>query len=180
VAELGAEVAIRAEPFGIPVTTPFADDHEHASYDRDAVRELLRILQWSSDVLEQFAGWYAGKTSPVHLFWHSFDLALSRFSGRRAPAMDGVDAVTAEAYSHEVISFGFWAGDDQNPFPAYYSYTAPEPRPCGIGLSGPMLPRGSTSGEAPSPCCATTTSARLLIPRPCSSSSCRARTRRVP
>ncbi len=127
VAELGVEVAIRSQPFGIPITTPFADDHEHASYDRDAVGRFLRILHWNSDVFEEFAGWYSGKTSPVHFFWHSFDLALTRFSGRRAPAMDGVDAVTAEAYSHEVISFGFWAGDDQTPFPAYYSYTAPEP-----------------------------------------------------
>jgi hypothetical protein len=78
-------------------------------------------------VLEEFAGWYCGKTSPVHLFWHGFDLAVSRFSGKRAAPRPGADAVTAEAYSHEVISFGFWAGDRINPYPAYYSYTAPEP-----------------------------------------------------
>ena len=88
---------------------------------------FLRILQWSADVLEEFAGWYCGKSSPVHLFWYGFDLATSRFSGTRADARSDVDAVTAEAYSHEVISFGFWAGDKNNPFPAYYSYTAPEP-----------------------------------------------------
>src|SRR5437763_820838 len=82
---------------------------------------------WGADVLEEFAGWYCGKSTPVHVFWHGFDLATSRFSGVRAPARSGVDAVTAEAYSHEVISFGFWAGDKRNPFPAYYSYTAPEP-----------------------------------------------------
>jgi hypothetical protein len=120
-------VDIRAEPFGVPITTPFAADHDHASYDTDAVGRFLRVLQWSADVLEEFAGWYCGKASPVHLFWHSFDLATSRFSGKRAPQQPGVDAVTAEAYSHEVISFGFWAGDRTNPFPAYYSYTAPEP-----------------------------------------------------
>jgi hypothetical protein len=78
-------------------------------------------------VLEEFSGWYCGKQSPVHLFWHGFDLAVTRFSGRRAPAREGADPVTAEAYSHEVISFGFWAGDDTAPFPAFYSYTAPEP-----------------------------------------------------
>lgn len=118
---------IRAEPFGVPMTTPFAADHDHASYDAGAVARFLRVLQWSADVLEEFAGWYCGKSSPVHLFWHSFDLALGRFSGRRAGQPPGVDPVTGEAYSHEVISFGFWAGDRNNPFPAYYSYTAPEP-----------------------------------------------------
>lgn len=98
-----------------------------ASTVKSAGRRFLRVLQWSADVLEEFAGWYCGKSSPVHLFWHSFDLATSRFSGRRAERRSLVDAVTAEAYSHEVISFGFWAGDRTNPFPAYYSYTAPEP-----------------------------------------------------
>jgi hypothetical protein len=109
------------------MTTPFAEDSEHASYDRAAVTRFLRILQWSADGFEEFAGWYCGKTSPVQLFWHSFDLAVSRFSGRPAPPIPDADPVTAEAYSHEVISFGFWAGDRQTPFPAYYSYTAPEP-----------------------------------------------------
>jgi hypothetical protein len=78
------------------------------------------------DVLDEFAGLFAGKQSPVHLFWHSFDLALNRFSGRRASLSAGVDPVTREAYSHEVISFGFWAGSEQVPEPAFYSYTAPE------------------------------------------------------
>ncbi len=124
---LEIEVHIRPEPFGIPVTTPFADDREHASYDPNAASRYLQVLQWSADAFEEFAGWYCGKTSPVHLFWHSFDLAVSRFSGRRAPVAPDADRVTAEAYSHEVISFGFWAGDQQQAFPAYYSYTAPEP-----------------------------------------------------
>ena len=124
---LDVKVDIRAEPFGVPMTTPFAADRDHASYDTDAVTRFLRVLQWSADVLEEFAGWYCGKSSQVHLFWHSFDLATSRFSGRRAERRSVVDPVTAEAYSHEVISFGFWAGDRTNPFPAYYSYTAPEP-----------------------------------------------------
>jgi Family of unknown function (DUF5996) len=132
---LDVAVDIHAVPFGVPMTTPFAADHEHASYDTDAVARFLRALQWSADVLEEFAGWYCGKVSPVHVFWHSFDLATSRFSGKRAPAPAGVDPVTAEAYSHEIISFGFWAGDPVNRFPAYYSYTAPEP----VGLSRQAL-----------------------------------------
>jgi hypothetical protein len=125
--DLGIEATIRATPFGLPTTTPFTEDHGHASYDPDAAVKLLRILQWNAGVFEEFAGWYSGKTSPVHLFWHSFDLAVTRFSGRRAQEIPGTDPVTAEAYSHEVISFGFWTGDDHNHFPAYYAYAAPEP-----------------------------------------------------
>ena len=117
---------IRAEPYGVATTTPFPADHDHASYDTDAVSRFLHVLQWSADVLEEFAGWYCGKASPVQLFWHSFDLATSRFSGARAP-VGSTDPVEAEAYSHEVISFGFWAGDQRYPYPAYYSYTSPEP-----------------------------------------------------
>ena len=122
---LGVRVDIRAEPFGVPMTTPFAADHDHASYDTDAVERFLRVLQWSADVLEEFAGWYCGKASPVQVFWHGFDLATSRFSGKRAPVRPGADAVTAEAYSHEIISFGFWAGDR----PTRSLPTTPTPHP---------------------------------------------------
>jgi Family of unknown function (DUF5996) len=123
----GLSVEIRAEPFGVPMTTPFERDREHASYDRDAVARYWRALLWIGDVFEEFAGWFCGKTSPVHLFWHSFDLAVTRFSGRRAPEQQRVDPVTREAYTHEVISFGFWAGDAKLRAPTFYSYTAPEP-----------------------------------------------------
>jgi hypothetical protein len=138
---LDVSVDIRAEPFGVPTTTPFPADRDHASYDTSAVTRFLRVLQWSADVFEEFAGWFCGKASPVHVFWHSFDLAFSRFSGKRAAPVSGVDGVTAEAYSHEIISFGFWAGDSNNPFPAYYSYTSPEP----TGLTEqPLRPHGAT------------------------------------
>jgi hypothetical protein len=126
-AQLGVDVAIRETPFGVPMTTPFPADREHAAYDRDAVERFWHILDWTDGVFEEFAGWYCGKTSPVHLFWHSLDLAVTRFGGRRAPALPTVDAVTREAYSHELVSFGFWAGDQQVRDPSYYSYTAPEP-----------------------------------------------------
>ena len=124
---LGLDVAIVGQPFGVPTTTPFAEDEEHHSYDAEAVERFWRVLDWSADVLEEFAGWFCGKESPVHLFWHSFDLALTRFSGRRAPAQTDADAVSREAYTHEVVSFGFWAGDQNIREPSYYSYTAPEP-----------------------------------------------------
>jgi hypothetical protein len=135
--ELGVDVEIKEQPFGVPMTTPFPEDREHASWDRDAIERYGRILDWSDSVFEEFSGWFSGKTSPVHLFWHSLDLAVTRFSGRPAPPIKA-DIVTQEAYSEEVISFGFWAGDDNVPDAAYYSYTSPEPD----GLRDQALPVG--------------------------------------
>lgn len=124
---LGLEVDFRAVPFDLQPPTPFAEDSEHAAYDPVFARRWWLILSRMAPVFETFAGRFNGKTSPVHLFWHTLDLAVTRFSGRRAPAPDAVDPVTREAYSHEVISFGFWAGDDRVPAPAFYAYAAPEP-----------------------------------------------------
>jgi hypothetical protein len=124
---LGLDVQILEKPFGVPMTTPFPDDREHASYDAEAVERFWRALAWTADVFEEFSGWYCGKTSPVHLFWHSFDLAVTRFGGRRAPELPEADPVTREAYSHELVSFGFWAGDVNVREASFYSYTAPEP-----------------------------------------------------
>ena len=125
-AELGIEVEFKEEPFGLPITTPFPEDVEHASWDRGAVERFGRILDWSDCVFEEFSGWFNGKTSPVHLFWHGLDLAVTRFSGRPGAPLDA-DHVTQEAYSQELISFGFWAGDDNVGDATYYSYTSPEP-----------------------------------------------------
>ncbi|HZA42129.1 MAG TPA: DUF5996 family protein [Actinomycetota bacterium] len=124
---LGMDVKILESPYGVPMTTAFPDDEEHASYDRDSVTRFWRILDWSGGVFESVSGWFCGKTSPVQLYWHGFDLAFSRFNGARAPARPGADPITQEAYSHEVIAFGFWSGDKNTPEPSYYSYTAPEP-----------------------------------------------------
>jgi len=125
-ADLGIDVPIREQPFGVPMTTPFPQDYDHAAWDRDAVARFGRVLDWSDSVFEEFSGWFNGKTSPVHLFWHGLDLAVTRFSGRQSEPLDA-DPVTREAYSHEVISLGFWPGDDTVGDAAYYSYTAPEP-----------------------------------------------------
>jgi Family of unknown function (DUF5996) len=134
---LGIDVEIQETPFGVPMTTPFPRDAQHAAYDRDAVERFWKILGWSASVFEEFSGWYCGKTSPVQLFWHSFDLAVTRFGGSRAQLVAEADAVTQEAYSHELVSFGFWAGDQDMREPSYYSYTHPEPD----GLrSEPLLP----------------------------------------
>ncbi len=126
-AGLGIDVAIREQPFGLSTTTAFPADREHSAYDGEAVERFWRVLEWSDLVFEEFSGWYCGKTSPVHLFWHSFDLAVTRFGGDRAPEMPTADSVTREAYSHDLISFGFWPGDENVREASYYSYTAPEP-----------------------------------------------------
>ncbi|HVF49113.1 MAG TPA: DUF5996 family protein [Pyrinomonadaceae bacterium] len=141
---LGIEVKIRAVPYETGSTEPFATDREHAAYDQEYVRRFWQILVGVNAIFEEFRGRFTGKSTPVHLFWHSFDLALTRFSGREAPQREGAGVVEREAYSHEVISFGFWAGDDSTPAPAFYSYTSPEPQ----GLTGePLLPEKAFWGE---------------------------------
>lgn len=126
--DLGINVEIRAIPYEAPSTIPFDQDDEHRSYDREHVETFFHILVAVNGILEEFRGRFIGKSTPVHLFWHSFDLALTRFSGKTAPEREGAGTVEREAYSHEVISFGFWFGDDKVPAPAFYSYTAPEPQ----------------------------------------------------
>jgi hypothetical protein len=125
---LGIEVEILATPFDLGDSPPFAEDTVHDAYDADAVARCWHVLRLTAAALGAFRSSFVGKQSPVQLFWHSFDLAHARFSGREAPPMPGADPITAEAYSHEVIAFGWWPGDDRRtPYPAFYSYTAPEP-----------------------------------------------------
>jgi hypothetical protein len=123
---LGIEVKIHATPDEVSNPIPFAEDREHASYDAEYVNRFWRILVQVDKVFKEFGSDFIGKCSPVHFFWGSFDLAVTRFSGRRAPEREGVDAITREAYSHEVISHGFWPGIGIEA-PAFYSYTAPAP-----------------------------------------------------
>jgi hypothetical protein len=125
--ELGIEAKIWAVPYEAPSKTPFADDTENKSYDKEYIERFHRILVSVNNIFEEFRGRFIGKSTPVHLFWHSFDLALTRFSGKPAAVRQGAGMVEAEAYSHEVISFGFWAGDDNVSAPAFYAYAAPEP-----------------------------------------------------
>jgi hypothetical protein len=128
---IGAEVKIWPVPVEISNPIPFQQDTQHAAYDRQYVTRLWYILSESEQVFQQFRARFIGKCSPVHFFWGSFDLAVTRFSGRRAPERPGADRITREAYSHECISHGFWPGGDwfgtEIPAPLFYSYTAPEP-----------------------------------------------------
>jgi hypothetical protein len=129
---LGVEVALTPSPVEVPVAIPFAEDREHASYDPDAAQRCWRVLLQADRVLKRFRGRFLGKSSPVHFFWGSFDLAATRFSGRRAPRHGGgapncPDYVMVEAYSHECSSCGFWPGGGAIAEPVFYAYTYPEP-----------------------------------------------------
>ncbi len=122
----GVEVSIWKMPVEIPDPIPFDEDRVHASYDAERVETFWRILLSVDAVLHRFRSGFTGKVSPVHFFWGSFDLAVTRFSGRPAPERPGADNMTREAYSHEVSSVGFWPGAGISG-PAFYSYAAPEP-----------------------------------------------------
>jgi Family of unknown function (DUF5996) len=123
----GIDVKIWKTPVEIPNPIPFDQDHIHRSYDPQGARKFWRILASSHSAFQDFRSRFIGKSSPVHFFWGSFDLAVTRFSGRRAPERPDADRITREAYSHEVSSVGFWPGSGDVKEPAFYSYASPEP-----------------------------------------------------
>ena len=130
--QLGLDLTIHKTPNEIVEVIPFDQDHIHASYDAAAVDRFRRALLQAARVFDEFRGRFIGKCSPVHFFWGSFDLAVTRFSGRAAPEHPGgapncPDRVMREAYSHELASCGFWPGNAQLPYPAFYAYAYPAP-----------------------------------------------------
>ncbi|MBW4091082.1 MAG: hypothetical protein HIU82_08235 [Proteobacteria bacterium] len=144
-AALGLETRIWTMPVEIPDAIPFEQDRAHAAYDRDAVTRFWRALVQVERVFTRFRGEFLGKVSPVHFFWGSFDLAVTRFSGRPAPRLAGASPnlgawVMQEAYSHEVSSVGFWPGNGGFGKPAFYSYAYPEPP--GFAAA-PILPQAT-------------------------------------
>jgi Family of unknown function (DUF5996) len=149
-AELGIHVAIDEMPNELPEPIRFSLDNKHASYDPDAVRRFFQILVNADRVFRKFRTGFLGKASPVHFFWGSFDLAVTRFSGRRAPRHPGgvphlPDDVASEAYSHEVSSAGFWPGSGAIDYPAFYSYAYPAP--AGFSTT-PVRPSAAFFSEA--------------------------------
>jgi hypothetical protein len=131
-ADMGVTVRIKELPNEVPDPIRFSEDRRHHSYDPKATQTFWRALVQVDRVLRRFRSGFLGKVSPVHFFWGSFDLAVTRFSGRPAPKHPGgvpglPDAVTREAYSDEVSSAGFWPGNDAYPQAAFYSYAYPEP-----------------------------------------------------
>ena len=125
--ELGVSVRIWTMPCEVPDPIPFDQDNTHSAYDPEAAHKFWRILVWVDQIFKEFRAGFQGKASPVHFFWGSFDLAVTRFSGRPAPERPGADSITREAYSHEVSSAGFWPGGGDIKGPVFYSYAAPEP-----------------------------------------------------
>jgi hypothetical protein len=126
-ASLRIAVKIWKMPVEIPDPIAFDGDTKHASYDPEYANRFWRALVCCDAVFSEFRAEFIGKASPVHFFWGSFDLAVTRFSGRRAPKREGADSITREAYSHEVSSVGFWPGGGDIKGAAFYSYAAPEP-----------------------------------------------------
>jgi len=129
---LGLPVDIHGSPNEVPEPIPFAENRAHASYDAEAVTTFWRLLVQVDRVFKKFRTGFIGKVSPVHLFWGSFDMAVTRFSGAEAPLHPGgipnlPDDVTREAYSHAVSSAGFWPGGNGFDQPMFYSYAAPTP-----------------------------------------------------
>ena len=124
---LGVAVRIWTMPQEVPNPVLFDRDTQHASYDPEYAHRFWQILVVCDNIFQEFRAGFIGKDSPVHLFWGSLDLCVTRFSGRRAPERVGADPVTREAYSHEVISAGFWPGGGDIKGAAFYAYAAPEP-----------------------------------------------------
>ena len=132
---LGIEVEIDSVPAEVSDPIRFDQDTVHRSYDKDAVQRFWRVLTIADTIFKRFSTNFYGKISPVHFFWGSFDLAVTRFNGSKAPARPDADSIQAEAYSHEVISAGFWPGNGGYGRAAFYSYAAPTPE----GLNGTVL-----------------------------------------
>ncbi len=135
--ELGIGATIWPRPCEVPDPIAFGIDRTHASYDADAALRFWRALAQADRVLKQFRSRFIGKCSPVHFFWGSFDLAVSRFSGRTAPPRPNADAITREGYSHELISAGFWPGSGLVQEAAFYVYASPEPKGLGTAAIHP-------------------------------------------
>lgn len=123
------EPEILDKPFDLNIDRRFKDLHDIKSYDIAYAQRYYKVMLWASNIFRTFSGRFYGKTCPVHLYWHSMDLAVTRFSGKRAPKIPSEAKISEkDAYSHECISFGFWPGDPNIPQPAFYSYTSPAPK----------------------------------------------------
>ncbi len=145
-AKLGIDVEINTLPYDLGNKEPFESNHSDVVYDEKYVSRFWHVLVLVNSVFENFRAEYIGKSTPVHLFWHHLDLVVTRFSGKRAPEKEWPTNVEREAYSHEVISFGFWAGDDAVREPAFYGYVYPEPE--GL-IDYPLQPDAALWSTAP-------------------------------
>ncbi len=142
--ELDIWVKILDKPYDLGIEKEFSSISEYHHYDESYIEKLWKALLWTDSVFKEFSGRFYGKTSPVHLYWHSMDLAVTRFSGKKGAKMPAEARISdKDAYSHECISFGFWPGDDKVQEPAFYSYTFPNPE----GINNKELQPASASWE---------------------------------
>ena len=126
--DFNISVSILDKPFDLDIDKHFSEITEYHHYNKYYTRNLWKTFQWTDGVFKEFSGRFYGKTCPVHVYWHSMDLTVTRFSGKKAPPMSKEARISdKDAYTHECISFGFWAGDDNMKEPAFYSYTYPAP-----------------------------------------------------
>ena len=145
-ATLGIRISIYDQPFDQDIEKHFDEITEYHHYDHDYTKAFWRTMLWVSGVFKEFSGRFYGKTCPVHLYWHSLDLAVTRFNGDKAPPKPADARLSdKDAYTHECISFGFWAGDENMPEPAFYSYTYPAPD--GMG-NEPLQPSSAFWNDA--------------------------------
>ncbi len=147
--ELNIEVKIIAEPYDLSDSIPFDQCTSHHSYDKNSVEKAWQILMQVDTVFQEFSGRSYSKTCPVHIYWHHLDLVVTRFSGKKAPPLSTSSKVEQEAYSHEVISFGFWFGDENITEPAFYSYTYPSPDNIGLEPLRPATAKWVDSNGSP-------------------------------
>ena len=125
---LNIRVKLLARPFDMGIQKNFEDITDYHHYDWQSIQNFWKIYMWVDGVMKEFSGRYYGKTCPVQVYWHHLDIAVTRFSGRKAPPMPAEARLSdKDAYSHEVISFGFWAGDDNVSKPSFYAYAYPSP-----------------------------------------------------
>ena len=151
--KLEIKVKIVDRPYSLPdehpITTPFNQLTEHYSYNKEYITRYWKIMLWVNNVFTNFSGRFYGKTCPVQIYWHHMDLAVTRFSGKKLPLPDGMSVQNKDAYSHEVINFGFWAGDENVPAPAFYSYTYPSPEGLQNTPLKPATASWQVSNESP-------------------------------
>lgn len=145
--QLNIPAKVVSHPYSLPdenpITTPFNELTLYHTYNKEYIGRFWKIMLWVNNVFTEFSGRFYGKTCPVHIYWHHMDLTVTRFSGKKLSLPDGMSVQNKDAYSHEVISFGFWVGDENVPAPAFYSYTYPSPE----GLQNTTLQPASATWQ---------------------------------
>lgn len=149
-ASLGLRPQFVAKPFDMGIEEPFEQLTMYHHYDWDFIHRFWKLMRWNNAIFKEFSGRFYGKTCPVQIYWHHLDLTVTRFSGKKLPKMDeSARILEKDTYSHEQISFGFWAGDDNLQEPMYYSYTYPSPEGIDKEILQPKAAKWAESNGSP-------------------------------